>query len=91
MHIQVMYVHTYVTYEVTGSNISTCSTVCIFDICYSTNKYGCHIPSVAHTANMLYGHTDLTFFAYITQNTAKCTFYLPVAAKYVPEKVCPSK
>ena len=59
-----MYAHIYGRYEITDINHSTRSTVGTFHI---TNKYGCHIPDIAHKANMLYGHNDTTFLNIYTK------------------------
>ena len=56
----------------------------------SLNKYGCNIASITHTAIILYGHKDPTFFAYVCQNNQ--VQYLPHnTAMYVPATNMPLK
>ena len=88
IHIQEMYACTYATYEITGTNHSTRSTLHIFDT--SLSKYGSPIPNIAHTANKLNGQIDPTCFAYIyilKPNPLLLIFHL-LLCNMCPKQIC---
>ena len=52
---------------------------------------GCHNGNIAHTANMLCWHIDLTFCIYLpkyNQMTSTSQVIVQVVAKCVPETIC---
>ena len=48
----------------------------------SHNKYGCHIPNIAHIDNMLKGHVDPTYL-YIYAKTTNCNCYITPYCQYI--------